>query len=140
MGWEEIAGPRSTSHRAVVFITNDAPPRFIRSPGGPPTCISRARCSGDDNRQHDCPEATNRGRYRDCTFAGKQHPRRIAAWNAAYHRCFTSADNRSNSRALSQERVFDRCLPHTPYSHQQCCGPSEQTRTSKSKEKMISTG
>src|SRR5262245_34926105 len=141
MGWEEIAGFRSTSRRSVVFIANDAPPRFVRSPRGPPTCISWARrCSGDDDRQNDGPEATNRGRYRDCTFARKYHPRGIAAWNAAYYRCFTSPDNRSNSRALSQERVFDRCLAHAPYSYQQCSGPSEQSRTSKSKEKVIPRG
>jgi len=36
-------GSRSTSRRSVVFIANDAPPRFVRSPGGSPTCISRAR-------------------------------------------------------------------------------------------------
>src|SRR5215471_11220590 len=40
MGWQEIARSRSTSRRSVVFITDDATPRFVRSPGGPPTCTA----------------------------------------------------------------------------------------------------
>ena len=53
----------------------------------------------------------------------------------AYHRCFTSADDRSYLRALSQVRVFDRCLAYTPFSYQQCSGSSDQS--SRSEEKII---
>ncbi len=134
MGWKEIAGSRSTPHRSVVFITDDAPPRFICPLGNPPTCISQARrCSGHDDRQLNRPEAIDRSGYWDCTLARKQHPGGTAARNIAYHRHFRIANDRSYSRALSQVWLFDRGFADTPFSYQQCSSSPEHCRTSEEK-------
>src|SRR5262245_19132668 len=134
MGRKEIAGFRSASRRSVVFITNDAPPRFICPLGNSPTCISEARrCSGHDDRQLNRPEAIDRSGYWDCTLARKQHPGGTATRNIAYHRHFRFADDSSHSRALSQVRLFDRGFADTPFSYQQFSSSPEHWRTSEEK-------
>src|ERR1043166_9566245 len=136
MGWKESAGSRPAPRRSVVFITNDAPPRFICTLGNPPTCVSQARrCSGHDDRQLNCPEAIDRSGYWHCTLTRKQHPGGTTARNIAYHRHFRLANDRSHSRALSQVRLFDRGFADTPFSYQQCSSSPEHCR--KSEEKTI---
>ena len=55
------------------------------------------------------------------------------ARNIAYHRHFKFADNRSNSRAPSQVRLFDRGFANTPVSDQQCASSPAHWRTSEDK-------
>jgi hypothetical protein len=68
----------------------------------------------------DGSEAIDRSGYWDCIPARKRHPGGVAARNVANHQYSTFADDRSNSRSLSQKRLFDWCLAYTPFSSKQC--------------------
>src|SRR5215470_1119911 len=120
MGWEEIAGSRGATLRSVVFSANDTPPWLVRTPGGAPAGIGAAgRCGGHVHRQPVRAEALDRGGHRDCTATREQYPGGIAARNAAHYPYSTFADNRPNSRALPQERLFERRLAYAPVNYQQ---------------------